>query len=243
MATSTLPFWRRIGGALKFGANPGGAFPLTLDAPAKTPEALRDAPATSAFRWPWSARRAALQERHARLNHLLGALREHFAARERHDQRLNTAVEQVASTLERVVAAQQSQSESLAGISRQLQAAGQHAALVSGALQELPAAMQAQAEAVHGVGKQLEASRGANTALGDSLRGLGAAVELLRRSSDSQSDALHALAQHDAAQREALQAFMRDQHRRVTIVTVALSVLSVGAAAALITAIVLVAFH
>jgi len=225
---SSDSFWRRIGSAIGIQGNgrsghPASSSPGTVTQPPTPRAATAEATAVEPRRaftgaatlLPW--RRPSveqLQEGYQRVSRMLEAMQDHFERQDRRAEQMTESLTRVARTLEQLAEAQRSQGECIAAIATNVDAAGKHAGALSSALNQMPASLQAQAEAVRAIARQMEASQETDIQLVTSLQRFGVAVDALRESGAAQFDALQRLNERGADDKDALQAFIRDQNRR-----------------------------
>jgi chromosome segregation ATPase len=225
------PFWQRVGSALKGSAAHLGVAPrsssslivTTLDPPASQ----------SRSAWPWQRRSAEQTERFTRLIRMIDSIREQFAERERQGRQLNESVAMLSSTLERVASAQIAQAESLAVISRAVEASSRFGSTLTATLQELPAAMQAQAEAVWSVASRLEAANAIDAQLSGTLDRVASSVDSLQDAGRSCTGAIERLSTRDESQQTALHGLVREQNRRLALLTWIVAAVAIAGAGGL----------
>ena len=219
--SNTSTFWKRVGSAFRLG-NDGNlsstATPTVLELrPLRGASMDSDQSSAGLFGWQSKRKREAaeLRERQSRFMELLAAMRTHFEAQDRRSEKLESAIQSVAGTLDEISQSQKEQSQSLAVIAQHTDAAAKNAAAMLATTIELPASLQAQAEAVRTVAKRMESAQETDAELVGSLQNLGRALDELHRAGALQVETLQRLNMSDARNQDQFRALLKAQNRRI----------------------------
>ncbi len=233
--SSITGFWKRVGGLWDnmLRRNGGGAPGLHVPPAADT---LADSrgngaqPPAPPRPGGWLLRNSAQQ----RVAELMDAMQTHFQRQDLRAQALAAAVERVASTLERLSDSQRAQGECIAAIAGQVSGAGAQVAALAASLRELPGSVHEQAQALRLLARQMESAQQIDVQMVQSIGHFGSAVESLRQSANEAVQTLERMHQAEREQTQSLRSFLREQNRRLLIVTIAAAGLGIAALAALI---------
>lgn len=244
--SAEISFWKRVGNVFRangrdaiYSGGNGNKPALCVEAVGPERGNGRDtdhggSPASSLL--PWVRRQRSLEqlrEGYQRVLELMDAMCVHFERQDRRAEELTASIDRVGGTLEQLANAQRSQSERVVSIASRVDEAAKYSAGLSATLLEMPASLQAQAESVRAVARQMEAARDADAQVVSSLHQVGQAVDSLRDAGDVQVQTLQRLRDSGARQEESLQAFVRKQSHLLLITAIIVTVLGLGAVAAL----------
>jgi hypothetical protein len=243
--SSITGFWKRVGGLWDHmlrrngGGGPGLCVPPVADSLADSdgngahPPALPGAPRGTGNQPPrpggWLLRNATQQ----RVIELMDVIQTHFQRQDLRAQALAAAVERVASTLERLSDSQRAQGECLAAIAGQVSDASAQVAALVASLRELPGSVHEQVQALRLLARQMESSQQVDVQMVQSLGHFSSTLDSLRASGTAAVRSLERLHETEREQSQSLRSFIREQNRRLLIVTLAAAGLGVAALAAL----------
>ncbi len=241
---STTGFWKRIADTFRGSDSSvrtngkNGAIALHLDRPANgNGHGDHNGARSDGGRLGWlgGAGRSELREGYRRTLELMDAMRMHFERQDRRFEQLAAGVDRVAQTLERLEVTARIQGESLSGIAEQSEGANRHAATLAATLLELPASMQAQVDAVRTIARQMEVSSEVSGQLVHSLQRVSHAAETLRDTNATQLTSLQQAIAGEGKRHEALTGFIREQSRRLTVITIVAAAAGIIAIGGLVT--------
>lgn len=209
-----VSFWTRVGSFLR---NPATAF-SNGDSHAGDISIADGPPRQGALQ---RLMRSPARDAYERMGELMTSIQRHFDTQDMRAEQLGNSVARVATTLEQLAETQRTQESSIRAVAEQVEASSRLATSISDSLARMPATLAAQSDALRSIARQMEILQESDSQLVISLQKFSTAADALNASGVAQVEMLKRL--HDADQRRHDQtaALIRDQGRRMLIISIA----------------------